>query len=407
MVKNGKKINFSIIEGGICAPKNFFAAGLSAGIKKSKKKDLALIYTPHISTCSGFFTTNKVKAAPIIFSQKIAESGKAQAIVANSGNANACTGKKGYQDAVQMANTAADALRISKDHVLVASTGIIGNPLPMKKIESGIWSASRMIRKDRSSDAAEAILTTDLRKKEIAVEIPLGKDKSVKIGGIAKGSGMICPNMATMLSFITTDAGISQPLLKSALKEAVEESFNMITVDNDMSTNDCVFILANGQSQKISGGREYKYFCEALKFVCKYLAKEIARDGEGAQKLFSISVVNAKSVLDARIAAKTVAGSSLFKCAVHGADPNVGRILAAIGYSKAFFDPNKIDIFLDDIILVKKGELINFDRHKASALMKKSDVDFKINFNIGKFSAQAWGCDLTKGYVDINAKYHT
>ena len=282
-----KKIKFKIVDGGVCAPKGFFAAGVSAGIKKSNKTDLALIFSSVPASAAGVFTTNKVKAAPVILSLKALKKGRSQAIVINSGNANACVGPKGMEDAKSMAKHAADSLRLDEKDVLVASTGIIGVPMPMKKIVSGIWTVSRMVNSSGSSNAAEAILTTDLRKKEIAIEIPMG-GKKIKIGGIAKGSGMICPNMATMIGVLTTDARIGPGLLKKALNEAVSCSFNMITVDNDMSTNDTVFILANGQSENLSAGPKYGAFTEGLKYVCTYLAKEIARDGEGATKLFPL-----------------------------------------------------------------------------------------------------------------------
>lgn len=402
-----KPKNIKIIDGGVCAAQGFYAAGLSCGIKKSNKKDLALVYTPFLSSSAGVFTKNKVKAAPVIISQKNLDKGKSQAIIINSGNANAATGAQGIKDANFMKDETANALRISKEHVLVASTGIIGLPLPMKKITSGIWSASRMINKSSSNNAAEAILTTDLRKKEIAIEISFGKNKIIKMGGIAKGSGMICPNMATMICVITTDAAIDPSLLKKALLSAVDDSFNMITVDGDMSTNDCVLVLANGQSLKITNGSSYNVFLEGLKYVCAYLAKEIARDGEGATKIMNVVVNGAKTLNDARMAAKAVANSPLVKCALYGADPNAGRILAAIGYSGANFDPNKVEIFLGNLKLAENGVLLAFDHAKAVHLMKKNEVTFVINLKNGKHSASALGCDLTEGYIKINARYHT
>lgn len=403
-----KKSKFKHIDGGVCAPNDFMASGLACGVKKSKKKDIALVYTSFPASAAAVFTTNKVKAAPVIVSREVVKKGKAQAVVINSGNANACTGQRGMDDARTMARETSAALRIEEGQVLVASTGIIGVPMPIKKIRSGLWLASRMIKKDGGKDAAEAIMTTDLTRKEAAIEVKLGGRDKIRIGGMCKGSGMINPNMATMICVVTTDAGIDAKPLKKALDAAAADSFNMITVDNDMSTNDCVFVLANGRGAKIAGGKKLEAFTEGLKYICTCLAKEIARDGEGATKLFSVRVKNARTDKDARLAAKAVAGSSLFKCAIHGADPNFGRILAAAGYSGASFDPEKIDVYLNGSIqLVKDGMPVEFDAHKASEIMKEKEMAFDIDLRSGKSSAEAWGCDMTEGYITINAKYHT
>lgn len=399
--------NLKTIEGNICAPKGFAAAGIACGLKRSNKRDLALIFSTTPAVSAGVFTTNSVKAAPVLVSQKNIKRGTARAIVINAGNANACNGDQSISDAIEMVEQTALALRIKPLEVLVASTGVIGIPLPIAKITSGIWTASRMINKNSGNDAAEAIMTTDLKKKEIAVEISLGKGKKIRIGGIAKGSGMICPNMATMISVLTTDAKINAALLKKALRSAVSNSFNMVTVDNDMSTNDTVFVLANGQSESVSTKKEFELFSEGISYVCTYLAKEIVRDGEGATKFFSVNVKNAPSEKDARLAAKTVAGSNLFKCAVFGADPNIGRIMSALGYSGAKTAANKIDISLNDIQMVKRGQQLPFDARSASSLMKEKEMEFVINLNSGKYSAVAWGCDMTEGYIKINAHYHT
>lgn len=404
-VKDKEYIKF--VDGGVCAPKVFLSTGVACGIKKSKKKDLALVYTPHLSSSAAVFTTNRVKAAPVIISQKNIKAGRAHAIVINSGNANACTGKQGMKDAWAMIEQTAAALRILPSQVLVASTGIIGVPMPMKAVLSGIWSASRMIKKDTKCDAAEAILTTDTKKKEAAVEITFGKGRKVTIGGIAKGSGMICPNMATMIAVLTTDAIIDPKLLQKALKEAVDDSFNLLTVDNDMSTNDCVFILANKQSERITAGKRYEMFVEGLRAVCINLAKEIARDGEGATKIIDVTVNGARTKEDARKAAKAIAGSNLFKCAVYGADPNFGRILCSAGYSGADFSHDKMEVFIGDIRLVKNGMPIAFNVKEAIDLLKKEEVSISVNLNSGKSSATAFGCDLTEGYIKINAHYHT
>ncbi|MCX5749960.1 MAG: bifunctional glutamate N-acetyltransferase/amino-acid acetyltransferase ArgJ [Candidatus Saganbacteria bacterium] len=412
-MKKGKstkvRINekFKLIEGGICAPKMFLSAGTACGIKKSNKKDIALIYTPHIASAAAVFTTNKVKAAPILVSQKNIKGGKAHAVIVNSGNANACTGRQGMKDAWEMINQTAAAMKILPSHVLVASTGIIGVPLPTKNISSGIWTVSRMIKRHDPGDAAEAIMTTDTRKKSVAVELVFGKNRRVRIGGIAKGSGMICPDMATMIAVLTTDALIGPKPLQKALKEAVSDSFNMLTVDNDMSTNDCVFILANGQSEKVTTGKKFEQFVSALKYVCCCLAKEIARDGEGATKLITINVTGARSKEDARKTAKSIAGSSLFKCAVFGTDPNFGRILAAAGYSGAGIDPDRIEVDIEGVKLVKNGVPLRFDAQKAVGCLKKDKVIINVDLNQGKYSATAWGCDMTEGYIKINAHYHT
>jgi glutamate N-acetyltransferase/amino-acid N-acetyltransferase len=404
MMKNQK---IKEIAGSVCAPEGFYSAGIAIGIKKSKKKDLALVYSTQLCSAAAVFTANSVKAAPVIISQQQIKSGYAQAVIINSGNANACTGKAGLADARHMADLTAEVMQLSPKHVLVASTGIIGVPLPMKKIVSGIWSISRMIKKQDACDAAEAILTTDLRKKTIAIEVCLEKNRTFKIAGMAKGSGMICPHMATMIGTITTDVKIEPKLLQKALSEAVSDSFNVLTVDNDMSTNDTVFALASGLSEKISGGKTYALFLEGLKYVCTYLAKEIARDGEGATKLFTVKVKNARSVADARKIAKTVAGSNLFKCAVYGADPNWGRIAAAVGYSGVPVDPGKIDIYLEDIQLMMKGLPENFNVHEAVKYLKNSEISFTVDLHSGKSSGHAFGCDMTEGYININAKYHT
>ncbi len=400
-------VRTKLINGGICAPEGFLAAGFAAGLKKSGKKDLALIYAKQPCSAAGVFTTNRFKAAPVLVSIENLKKGRAQAVVINSGNANACTGKQGIIDAKQMASSAAEALGISKDSVLVASTGIIGRLLPMKKVLGGIWAVSRMIKKAGCADAAEAILTTDTRKKEIALEVDIDKKNSFKIAGIAKGSGMICPDVATMIAVITTDADIDPKTLKTALKQVCDDSFNMITVDNDMSTNDTVFCLASRLSAKIKKGKTFEVFCASLKEVCLYLAKEMVRDGEGATKLFEVLVKGAASEKDAGKIAKAAAGSNLLKCAVCGSDPNWGRVIAAAGYAGVEFDPDRVDVHLENIALVKKGRPLPFDAAKAKKLMDRKEMRFTINLNSGSASSSAFGCDLTEGYIDINARYHT
>ena len=323
------------IKGGITAPKGFKASGMHCGIKKSGKKDLALIYSDVMANAAATFTSNKVKAAPILVSMEHIKSGKAQAIIANSGCANACTGNDGMEDAQIMAKAAASALNINSENILVASTGSIGSRLPLKNILNGIRMLSKRMSQSGGVEAADAILTTDTRRKEIAVQFK-GGGRTITIGGIAKGAGMIAPNMATLFSFITTDADVHSSNLKNYLKESVDKSFNMTVVDRDTSTNDCVFILANGKARnKALRGNDEKEFKQALDFVCTYLAKEIARDGEGATKLIEVKVAGAKSANDAKLIARSVAGSDLVKSAIFGEDPNFGRIMAALGYSGA------------------------------------------------------------------------
>ncbi len=403
-----KPVKFSEIDGGVAAPKDFFATGLSAGLKRSKKKDIALVYSSKTAVAAGVFTKNRVKAAPVILSAEVAKRGVANAVIINSGNANACTGKQGMEDAKTMAKAVAETFRTDPSKVFVASTGIIGVPLPIKKITGGIWAASRMIyAKTGHSDAAEAIMTTDLTRKEIAVSIPFGKGKEVRIGAMAKGSGMIAPNMGTMICVITTDAVIDKMSFRKAILAATERTFNMITVDNDTSTNDCVLAMANGASGQSVRGAGYRVFQEALEHVCRFLAREIAKDGEGATRLITVNVTGARTAQDAAKAARSVAGSSLVKCAVYGADPNIGRILAAAGYSGAEFDPDKIEVSIEREKIVKKGVPVAFDHHKASELMKKKEVTFNIDLKGGNNGATAWGCDMTEGYIKINALYHT
>lgn len=394
------------VKGSVCAPEGFLSSGISCGLKRSGKKDLAIIFSKVPATASGLFTTNSVKAAPVIVTSKQIKSGIARAIIVNSGSANCCTGAKGLKDAEKMIELTASALKIAKKRVLVSSTGSIGKPLPIKKIANGIKKASGLLSKD-SKGAAQAILTTDTRTKEIAVKISIGKN-TVTIGGMAKGSGMINPKMATMLSFVTTDAKIKPALLRKLLTFAVNNSFNMTTVDRDRSTNDMVLVLANGLSgiEIKEGSSVYKKFAEALQYVCTHLAKEIARDGEGATKLIEVKVQGAKTGADARRAAKIIVGSNLFKAAVFGEDPNWGRVMAALGYSGTFVDPSKVSVSIGKSKLVSRGKGVKFNS-KAKQELKKKEVKFLVDLRLGKGSATAWGCDLTYDYVKINAKYRT
>jgi len=396
-----------VIKGGITAPRGFKAAGMHSGIKASGKKDLALIYSIVPANAAAVFTKNMVKAAPILVSMDHIRGGKAQAIIANSGCANACTGIDGLADARTMAQATASVLNVRENHVLVASTGTIGPRMPMKNVLNGIRTLSKRISSDGGIDAADAILTTDTRKKEIAVQVKAG-GKTFTIGGIAKGSGMIAPNMATMFAFITTDAGIPAFKLRAYLKEAVERSFNMTVVDRDTSTNDCVFLLANGEAGSLMlFGSAEKEFKQALEYVLIYLAKEIARDGEGATKLIEVKASGADSISNARAIARTVAGSNLVKSAIFGEDPNFGRIMAAAGYSGAQFDPENVNVFIGSTQVVKGGKATAFSNNNVRKHLKGKEVLINIMLGQGVQMATAWGCDLTYDYVKINAKYHT
>lgn len=391
----------------------FKASGVSSGIRKNGKKDLCLIYSENEATAAGVFTTNKVKAAPVLLNMKNILSKNTRAIVVNSGNANACTGKQGQEDANAMAKLAASILNIDPESVLVASTGVIGVPLPMDCIESGIRNACETLSCDGGKDAALAIMTTDKYAKSISVELELDGRK-VLLSGIAKGSGMIHPNMATMLSFIVTDANISKSMLQEALSESVQKTYNMISVDGDTSTNDMVIILANGAAGNNpieTKGENYDAFKDALDLLNTELAKQIARDGEGATKLIECTVANAKSDADAKILSKSVIGSNLVKAAFFGNDANWGRILCALGYSGGYFAPDRADIFFEStagcIQLIADGKPLKFCEKTASDVMAEEYVKIKIDLKDGLFSATAWGCDLTYDYVKINGSYRT
>lgn len=402
-----KEIKLKKINGSITAPKGFKASGMHCGIKKSGKKDIALIYSEVPANAAATFTSNKVKAAPILVSMDHIKSGKARAIIANSGCANACTGDDGLEDAQMMVKAAASALNVHSREVLVASTGTIGTRLPMKNILNAVRALSKKLSTSGGIEAADAILTTDTRRKEIAVRLTAG-GSVITIGGIAKGSGMIAPNMATLFSFITTDANIPSFKLKMYLKEAVDRSFNMTVVDRDTSTNDCVFILANGMAKnKLLLWKDEKDFKQALFFVCEYLAKEIARDGEGATKLIEVRVAGARSEKDAKLIARSVAGSDLVKSAIFGEDPNFGRIMAAVGYSGADIKQELVNVFIGNIQVVNGGRAVLFNQKNAAKYLKGREVLINIMLGQGTSIATAWGCDLTYDYVKINAKYHT
>lgn len=355
------------------------------------------------------FTTNKVAAAPVVLSRQHLGSGPMRAVVINSGNANACNGEKGMEDARAMAAMAAKALGVKVQQVFVASTGVIGQPLSMDKIAAGIKEAALALRADGGEDAARAIMTTDTRKKEHAVVVDVDGVK-VTIGGIAKGSGMIEPNMATMLAFITTDCAIKDDLLQSALKQAVDESFNMITVDGDTSTNDTVIILANGQAQNPLIDKEdgaYLAFLAGLKEITTALAKDIARDGEGATKFIEVNVKGARDFREARQMAKAIANSNLVKTAVFGCDANWGRIICAAGYSGVDFVPDRVDIYLGDEQVAARGAGLPFDEKRARSILQQDEVVITVDLNMGGEMATVWTCDLTYDYIKVNASYRS
>ena len=395
---------------GITGPKGFYAAGIHCGIKKVKK-DLALLFSSEPACAAGIFTTNKVPAAPVLVDkQQLEMSSSFRAILVNSGNANACTGERGLNDAWSMVDSTASALGIHRSEVLVSSTGVIGQYLPMAPIEAGIAEAVSMLDAGAHTSAAEAIMTTDKFPKELSVRFDLG-GVEVTIGGMAKGSGMIAPNMATMLAFITTDAAISAGLLQSSLKDAADHSFNRISVDGDTSTNDMVLMLANG----MAGNRElsdpadlrFQTFYEALEYLLVRLCKMIVVDGEGATKFIEIHVTGASSEQAAVQAAKAIANSNLVKTAIHGEDANWGRILAAVGYSGIDFNPADVEIFFGDVPILRKQYLIDFSEEAAKRVLMQREIKITVDLCQGAASASFWTCDLSKDYVAINANYRT
>ncbi|ABI69581.1 bifunctional glutamate N-acetyltransferase/amino-acid acetyltransferase ArgJ [Syntrophomonas wolfei] len=399
-----------IINGSVCAPRGFLAQGVEAGIKKIDKKEVAIIYSTEPCTAAGVFTSNKVRAACIDYNKACLADSTARAIVANSGNANACTGEQGIKDSQRMADLTGELLGIEGSDVLVGSTGVIGVFMPMEKVEKGIRKAAAALSRDGEHNAAQAIMTTDLTSKELAIEIEI-KGKPVRIGGIAKGSGMIHPNMATMLAFITTDAAIDSKCLQKMVKAAADRSFNMISVDRDTSTNDMLVVLANALAGNplidVEGSEDYLLLQEALDFLCISLAKMIARDGEGATRLIEVQVVNAADYEEARQIARSITASNLTKAAVFGEDANWGRILAAAGYSGADFDPGRVDIYLGQEKMAENGMGLIFNEERARQELKQDPVLIKVDLKSGKEQATAWGCDLSYDYVRINAAYRT
>ncbi len=399
-----------IPDGGATSAYGFVAGVAQAAIKKPGRYDIALLYSTVPAVGAGVFTTNVFRAAPVQISEQHLSGGRMRGVVVNSGCANACTGEQGRRDALEMAAIAAGVLGCDVTEILVASTGVIGVHLPMAKVSAGIREAAANLSAANGALAAQAIMTTDTVPKELAVSFNLG-GKTVTVGGMAKGSGMIHPNMATLLSFITTDASISAACLQAALKEAVAKSFNMVTVDGDSSTNDSLIVLANGQAGNSiiteSNTPEYRLFTEALGFVCIELAKMIARDGEGASKLMEVKVLNAPSEEDARLGAKAIAGSNLVKAALFGEDANWGRVVCALGYSGAKFNPDLVDVYLGDLLVAKNGSGLAFDEEKAAQILKEKTIVIIVDMKQGPAEATAWGCDLTYEYVRINGDYRT
>ncbi len=399
-----------IVRGGITSAKGFIATGVSCGIKKDSKLDLALIFSEKVSAAAGLFTTNRFIAPPLILTKKNLRKGTGQAVIVNSGNANAATGRRGYEDALEMGALTAKELGIDSSLVSVASTGVIGEPLPMEKIRSGIPLIVNGLKKNGGKDAARAIMTTDIFFKETAVKGTVG-GREVTVGGIAKGSGMIHPKMATMLAFIATDATIGGGLLKKSLRKASDLSFNMITVDGETSTNDMVLCLANGMSgarEIREGSRELKEFQALLEYVCVSLAKMIVRDGEGATKFVTITVDNARNFKDAKKVAMSVGRSLLVKTAFFGEDANWGRFMAAIGYSGVKVDEGEVDIYYDGVKIVDSGTGTGSKADlMAARVLKKREFSVRIDLKAGKEKATVWTTDLSYDYVRINASYRS
>ena len=404
------------IEGGITAAKGFMAASAAAGIKYKDRKDMAVIYSQVPCQAAGTFTTNVVKAAPVKWDQKLVkESGEAQAVVINAGIANACTGAEGYSYCKATAQVASEALGVDENSVLVASTGVIGMQLPMDRLTAGIRMMAPLLSDTQESgtEAAKAIMTTDTEKKEVAVEFEAG-GKTVTIGGMCKGSGMIHPNMCTMLAFVTTDLAISRELLQEALSQDIKDTYNMISVDGDTSTNDTVLLLANGMAGNpviTEKNEDYHAFCQALNVVNETLAKKMAGDGEGCTALFEVKIIGAESKQQAVTLAKSVITSNLTKAAIFGHDANWGRILCAMGYSGALFDPEKVDLFFESaagkLKIIENGVALDYSEEEATRILSEPEVTAVADVKMGDQTATAWGCDLTFDYVKINADYRS
>jgi glutamate N-acetyltransferase/amino-acid N-acetyltransferase len=391
-----------IPQGTVTSPEGFFAGATSAGISKKAgdKPDLGVLFSEAPCVAAGAFTTNRIKAAPVVLSQQRLKQGRALAVVVNSGCANACTAERGLKDAAKMAKLTAEGIGISPEDVLVASTGVIGVPLPMKRITNAIDQV--ILSRDGGHELARAMMTTDTFAKETAVKVRVGGNKFT-IGGVAKGSGMIHPNLATLLCFLTTDTAVEKDFARAALKKAVDISFNMISIDGDTSPNDMVVLMANG----MAGSAPIEAFEQGLERACVYLAKCIAGDGEGASKIIEVTVSGAPSLAEARSAARVVVSSSLVKAAVHGADPNWGRVMAALGRSGVAVEEAKTDLYIGNIPVVKSGRPLPFSKRDIIKLLKGKEVSIGLNLNLGSSNATAWGCDLSEEYVTINSRYMT
>lgn len=404
------------IEGGVTAAKGFEAASHAAGIKYQNREDMALIYSTVPCKVAGTFTTNVVKAAPVQWDKRVVEeSPYAQAVVINSGIANACTGKQGMDCCKAESQAVSDALSIPADSVLVSSTGVIGMQMPVEKAVAGIkqLALKKKATLEAGLSAAKAIMTTDTVPKQIALQVEIG-GKTVTIGGMCKGSGMIHPNMCTMLGFVTTDVNISKELLVKAVRGSVDDTFNMISVDGDTSTNDTLLVLANGlagNEEIITEGKDYQVFCQALTAINTYLAKKMAGDGEGATALFETKVIHAASVEDAKLLAKSVICSSLTKAAIFGHDANWGRILCALGYSGAKFDPENVDLYFQSVSgqihIFGGGVACDYSEEEATKILSDPEVTVLADMHMGEAQATAWGCDLSYDYVKINADYRS
>ncbi|MCB5550105.1 bifunctional glutamate N-acetyltransferase/amino-acid acetyltransferase ArgJ [Blautia sp. MSK17_66] len=405
-----------IITGGVTAAKGFQAASTAAGIKYQGRTDMAMVYSEKPCVAAGTFTTNIVKAAPVKWDQEIVyKHPTAQVVICNSGIANACTGEEGFSYCRATAKAAAETLKVDENSVLVASTGVIGMQLPIEKLSDGVKAMAPKLQGtlEAGNEAAKAIMTTDTREKEVAVQIEIG-GKTVTIGGMCKGSGMIHPNMCTMLGFVTTDVCITKQLLQEALSQDVKDTYNMVSVDGDTSTNDTVLLLANGMAEnpEISEKNEdYQKFCEALNYINTTLAKKIAGDGEGATALFEVKIIGAESKEQAVTLSKSVVTSSLTKAAIYGHDANWGRILCAMGYSGAQFDPEKVDLYFESkagkIQIIENGVAVDYSEEEATKILSEDAVTAIADIKMGDCSATAWGCDLTYDYVKINADYRS
>ena len=407
-------MDIKYINGGVTAPNGFLASGIHCGLKKSNlKKDLALIYSEVPAAAAGMYTKNKVKGAPIYITKEHLTNKKAQAIIINSGNANTCNGDDGLHKAKKMTSLQAKELKLKTDDILVASTGVIGVPLNIDAIKNGIPLLTEKLSKEGFDDASSAIMTTDTFKKQLALEFYIG-EKKVTIGSMAKGSGMIEPNMGTMLSFITTDLSISPELLDEALKSSVTVTYNRVSVDGDTSTNDMILILANGLAENptiTEKDENYDIFLKALTTLNTIMAKNIAKDGEGATKLLECQIIGASTEEDAVVLGKSVINSSLVKTAMFGSDANWGRILCALGYTKIDFDPEKVDVSFESpagsIKVCEAGSSLPFDEDNAKKILSENEIIIKVNLFLGDYSAYVWGCDLSYEYVKINGDYRS